>query len=77
MDQSKTMLGEIEKVKKDVRAVKSDKISKKVPPNFDLEDFRKRAMSSIIFVEDNMAKLRSLLLGERDACPTDLGELYQ
>ena len=73
MEQSATMLVEIDKVKKDVRTVKSDKNAKKVTVSPDGEDFRKRAMASITFVENNMAKLRSLLLGERDSCPTDLG----
>ena len=67
------MLTEIDKVKKDVRAVKSDKNANRVVSNSMNDEFQKRAMGSIKFVEDNISKLKSLLLGERDQCPSDLG----
>ena len=74
MERSATMLTELDKVKKDVRMVKSDKNTKKSATSPNLEDFRKRAMTSVTFVEENMSKLRSILAGERDAPPTDLGK---
>ena len=39
------------------------------------DDFRRRARGPIDFLIDHEGKLRSLLQGERDACPSDLGKL--
>ena len=37
------------------------------------DDFRKNASPSIAFIQTYQSKLTSLLQGERDACPADLG----
>ena len=75
LDQSKKTLGELDKIKKDVRSVKTEKVNlKRAGSCSDNDDFRRRAISSIQFIEDNLGQLKSLLHGERDACPTDLGK---
>lgn len=67
-------LSEIEKVKKEVRLVNKDKMNfKRTSTCNENDDFRRRAAGPINFLIDNEGKLKSMLKGERDACPTDLG----
>ena len=75
LEQSSKTLSELEKVKKDVRSVKAEKINvKRAGSCSDNDEFRRRAVGPIQFVEENMSKMRSMLQGDRDSCPADLGK---
>ena len=37
------------------------------------DEFRRNASGPLQFVQENRGKLASLLQGERDSCPSDLG----
>lgn len=75
LSKSDKALTEIEKVKKDVRTAQKEKVTlKRTSTCSDNDDFRRRAIGPINFLIDNEGKLKSLLQGERDACPSDLGK---
>ena len=70
-------MAEIEKVKKEVRSVQKDKLNlKRTSTCNDNDEFRRRASGPINFLIDHEGKLKSLLQGERDASPSDLGREF-
>ena len=75
MDRTDKTLIAVEKIKKEVRQVQKEKMSvKRASTCADNDEFRRRAIGPVMFVDENQAKLKSLLQGERDTCPSDLGQ---
>ena len=66
---------DMEKCKKEIRNIAKDStVKKRTEACSENDQFRKKATGHIKFLENNSAKLESLLAGERDACPADLGK---
>ena len=60
--------------KSKLNGLRSDKEARKrIGTCVENDEFRKTAKGIIQFVDENQSKLTSLLQGERDACPSDLG----
>ena len=70
VNNTKTCIGELQKCKKEIRAISS------VPRESSTENdaFRKKAGPIIEYFIDNELKLKSMMKGERDIHPSDLGK---
>ena len=72
LDNSKKMLTELEKCKKDIRLM-SKNVTRPTSCS-ENDSFRKRVVGSVEFLHVNIGKLQSLLQGGLDKCPMDLGK---
>ena len=71
---TETLAKDMLSCKSKLKGLRSEKDAlKRVGTCVENDDFRKNAKGIVKFVEENRSKLTSLLQGERDACPSDLG----
>ena len=75
---SSSCLSELQKCKTEIRQVKAivekPVFNAKPVDLSELERFQKNATPLLDFVHDNQSKMLSLLHGERDQCPNDMGK---
>ena len=74
MKNTELLSKDVTSCKSKLNSLKRDKDAhKRVGTCVENDEFRKKSAGILQFVTENHSKLRSLLQGERDACPSDLG----
>ena len=76
LKKTETISSDVSKTKQEIRSVAKDKLARKKQDGCESNtNFRKRAIGPVEFIEQNQSKITSMLEGERDQFPMDLGKL--